>query len=190
MTASAKKNQRGQIVALAVLIAVAVVLLFRAQGITGSLGHFIHSGNGDVAVEALLDQPNPTLHWGYLQAVRSVRYQGDLRNLFAPAPLAAAPAADPGGTGNNSAAAAAAATDAGPPPPPPIPLKFYGYATRAGQAKRVFLRWDKKIFIVAEGQVIANRYKVLRIDPKAVAIQDLAEQRTEVVPLILPPNAG
>lgn len=189
MSPAPQKNQRGQAIALAVLVAVAAALLWRAQGITRGLSHFIGGGNGDAAVAALLRQPNPTLHWGYLRAVRSIRYRGDLRNLFAPAPLAAAPSADPRNAAN-SAAAAAAAANAGPPGPPPIPLKFYGYATRAGAAKRVFLRWNKKIFIAAEGQVVAHRYKILRIDPKAVAIQDLAEQRTEVVPLILPPNAG
>lgn len=188
MSRQPPKNPRGQVIALAVLVLVAIALLFRAQGLTRRISHIIGGGHNDAAVEALLRQPNPTLHWGYLRAVRSVRYRGDLRNLFAPAPLAPSPRADPGPGGPNSAAANAAA-NAGPPAPPPIPLKFYGYATREGQAKRVFLRWNDKIFIASEGQVVASRYKILRIDPKAVAIQDLAGRRTEVVPLILPPNA-
>lgn len=183
---AAKPASRGQLIALAVLVAVAAVLLWRAEGISNRLGHLIGGGNGDAAVQRLLRQPDPTLHWGYLQAVRSVRYRGELRNLFAPAPVAPS-AATPGGS---AAAAAAAQAAAGPPPPPPIPLRFYGYATRPGQTKRVFLRWNRKIFVATEGQVVAHRYKVIRIDPKAVAIEDLQEQRTEVVPLLVPPNAG
>ena len=183
--AAAKPTPRGQLIALAALVAVAAVLLWRAEGISNRLGHLIGAGNGDAAVQRLLRQPNPTLHWGYLQEVRSVRYRGELRNLFAPAPVA--PPAPAGGV---AAAAAAAQAAAGPPPPPPIPLRFYGYATRPGQTKRVFLRWNRKIFVAAEGQVVADRYKVIRIDPKAVAIEDLQEQRTEVLPLLVPPNAS
>ncbi|MGH9534944.1 MAG: hypothetical protein ACRD2E_08805 [Terriglobales bacterium] len=185
----AKRTPPGQLAALAVLIVIAAALLWRAEGLSHGLGHLMGSDHGDAAVQRLLHQPDPTLHEAYLHAVRSIRYQGELRNLFAPAPAAPLPVAsnDPGSPGS---AAAQAAANAGPPPPPPIPLRFYGYATRSGEAKRVFLQWNDKIFIATQGEVVARRYQVIRIDPKAVAIEDLQEQRTEVLPLLLPPNAG
>jgi hypothetical protein len=59
------------------------------------------------------------------------------------------------------------------PPPPPIPLKFFGFASKPGEPKRIFLSKEQDVFIAGEGEIIDRRYKVMRISPTSVEVQDL-----------------
>ncbi len=68
-------------------------------------------------------------------------------------------------------------------PPPPIPLKFYGFATQVGQAKRVFLSSGDDVFVGTEGQVINKRYKIVKINPTSVVIEDILNNNTQPIPL-------
>ncbi len=61
----------------------------------------------------------------------------------------------------------------GPPPAPPIPLKFFGFANQPGEPKRVFLSKGDDVFIAGEGEIVDRRYKVVRISPTSVEIQDV-----------------
>jgi hypothetical protein len=60
-----------------------------------------------------------------------------------------------------------------PPPPPPIPLKFFGFASHPGEPKKIFLSKGEDVFIAGEGEIVDRRYKVVRISPTSVEIQDL-----------------
>jgi hypothetical protein len=60
-----------------------------------------------------------------------------------------------------------------PPQPPPIPLKFYGFASRAGEPKKIFLKLGEDVFVAGEGEIVDRRYKVIRISPTSVQIQDV-----------------
>ena len=60
-----------------------------------------------------------------------------------------------------------------PAPPPPIPLKFYGFANSPGEPKRVFLKKNDDVFVAGEGEIVDRRYKVIRISPTSVEIQDM-----------------
>ena len=59
------------------------------------------------------------------------------------------------------------------PPPPPIPLKFFGFASRPGAPKKIFLSKDQDVFIAGEGEIVDRRYKVVHISGTSVEIQDL-----------------
>ncbi len=59
------------------------------------------------------------------------------------------------------------------PPPPPIPLKFYGFASSPGERKKIFLKQGEDVFVAGEGEIVNRRYKVIRISPTSVEIQDL-----------------
>jgi hypothetical protein len=59
------------------------------------------------------------------------------------------------------------------PPPPPIPLKFYGFASSPGEPKKIFLKQGEDVFVAGEGEIVNRRYKVIRISPTSVEIQDL-----------------
>lgn len=59
------------------------------------------------------------------------------------------------------------------PPPPPIPLKFYGFASSPGEPKKIFLKQNEDVFVAGEGEIVNRRYKVIRISPTSVEIQDM-----------------
>ncbi|MDD5541604.1 MAG: hypothetical protein PHX83_00340 [Acidobacteriia bacterium] len=72
-----------------------------------------------------------------------------------------------------------------PPPPPPIDLKYYGFATdSATKVKRVFLTNGNDIFIAAEGDIVANRYRIIRIGVNSVEVEDMKNRNRQSLPLI------
>jgi len=58
---------------------------------------------------------------------------------------------------------------------PPIPLKFYGFANSAGEPKKIFLKSasGEDVWVAGEGEIVDRRYKVIRISPTSVEIQDM-----------------
>jgi hypothetical protein len=60
-----------------------------------------------------------------------------------------------------------------PPQPPPIPLKFYGFASSAGESKKIFLKQNEDVWVAGEGEIVNRRYKVIHISPTSVEIQDM-----------------
>jgi hypothetical protein len=66
-----------------------------------------------------------------------------------------------------------------------VPLKFYGYATfrRNGRKTAYFLDGDD-IVIAAEGDVVKRRYRIVRIGPTSVTVEDTDAKRQQTVPLV------
>src|SRR5260370_24496751 len=57
-------------------------------------------------------------------------------------------------------------TSAPPPPPPPLtlPLKFFGYGTVPyGSARRTFFTDGEEVHVVAEGELLLNRFRILKV---------------------------
>jgi hypothetical protein len=72
-----------------------------------------------------------------------------------------------------------------PPPPPPITLKFYGFSTPQDNGKRTaYLLDGEEIYLVAEGDTVKRRYKILRIQANSVLIEDLDAKRQQSVPMV------
>lgn len=124
---------------------------------------------------------DPTLRLDLLAKLHDVVIAGGDRNLFqfgsAPLPPAPEPKIIPQPSPQQIAAAAAEAAkpvDPPKPPPPPITLKFYGYSSqgRPGVKKVFFLDGDD-IIVATEGQLIKNRYKVVRIGVNLVVVEDV-----------------
>jgi hypothetical protein len=69
------------------------------------------------------------------------------------------------------------------PPPPPINLKFFGFANRPGETKKVFLSQGEDVFIAAEGDIVDRRYRVLHISPTAVDVEDVLNNNRQSLPL-------
>jgi len=121
---------------------------------------------------------DPTLRLQLLLAVEGINYGGSGRNIFVeqpdapPIPIPIQPPADP--------------TPQGPPPPPPPPninLKFFGFANKAGEPKRIFLSENEDVFIAAEGDIVNRRYKVIHINPSSAEIQDVLYNHSQNIPL-------
>jgi len=120
---------------------------------------------------AVKENLDPTLRLDLLAASEQTKYEGSGRNIFVSQaepvkiPEPAAPAV--------TDQAKVAWQPPPPPPPKPIPLKFFGFASKPGEPKRIFLSAGEDVFIAGEGEIVDRRYKVLRISPNSVEIQDV-----------------
>lgn len=120
---------------------------------------------------------DPTLKLSLLAASENTKYTGNGRNIFRaeediPKPIAPPVKVDQAKT-----------EPPPPPPPPPINLKFFGFASKPGEAKRIFLSKGEDVFIAGEGDIVDRRYKVLQIGPASVTIQDVLTNNTQQIPL-------
>lgn len=116
---------------------------------------------------------DPTVRLNLLATVEGVQYKGSGRNIFrgreeAPIPKPVAPALK---------------VPTVPTGPPPINLKFYGFASKPGGIKKVFLSQGEDIFIAAEGDIINRRYHILHIGVNTVEVEDVLDKRRQVIPL-------
>jgi hypothetical protein len=71
----------------------------------------------------------------------------------------------------------------GPPPPPPINLKFFGTEVTSDGRKQAFLLHDEDVYLAAEGDIVARRYKVRSIGPGGVEVEDLSNGNVKSLPL-------
>jgi hypothetical protein len=132
--------------------------------------------SGKTAKKARLDTLDPTLRLDLLATSEQTQYEGTGRNIFVaqqeevaiPKPVA------PGHTDVAKNEAPAAPSSPPPlPPAPPIPLKFFGFASKPGEAKKVFLSQGDDVFVAGEGEIVDRRYKVVHITNGAVEVQDM-----------------
>ena len=113
---------------------------------------------------------DPTLRLGLLTSVEGVQYKGSGRNIFRGQEEAPIP----------TPVASALKTPTG---PPPINLKFYGFASKPGESRKVFLSQGEDIFIAAEGDIVNRRYRILHIGVNTVEVEDVLDKRHQVLPL-------
>ena len=59
------------------------------------------------------------------------------------------------------------------PLPTPIPLKFYGFASKPGEPRKVFLSQGEELWVAGEGEIVNRRYKVIHINATSVEMQDV-----------------
>ena len=108
----------------------------------------------------LLSVENPSLHKDGVEKARKTEYKSSGRNIFSrelpPPPPPLHPKPDPK-----------------PPILPPIkvepkvaplPVKFFGFGTVPNGTKRVaFFSDGEEVYVVAEGELLLNRFRILRI---------------------------
>ncbi|MGA8622291.1 MAG: hypothetical protein WB660_27695 [Candidatus Sulfotelmatobacter sp.] len=115
---------------------------------------------------------DPTLHLQQLASTEQIKYEGSGRNIFIAQADTSIPMPVKNGTIDKDKkdptwqVPAVAA-------PPPIPLKFFGFASHPGEPKKIFLSKGDDVFIAGEGEIVDRRYKVVRISPTSVEIQDV-----------------
>ncbi len=69
-----------------------------------------------------------------------------------------------------------------PPPPPPIPLKPLGHSLNLKGVEEAFVTDDDQLYIVHVGEVFAKKYKVLRITPSFLEVEDETSRQTIQLP--------
>jgi hypothetical protein len=122
---------------------------------------------------------DPELRYDWLRASEDTKYEGKGRNIFS----AQAPPPEPIAPANTDTQEQADAGPPPPPPPPPINLKFFGFASKPGESKKVFLSQGEDVFIASEGDTVNRRYKVVRISPASVEIEDQMNNNHQNIPL-------
>jgi hypothetical protein len=129
-------------------------------------------------IEPRLD---PTLDLTLLSQSEEIKYEGNGRNIFVEGSVAKIEKPRGHGVTDHTVATIQAAPV--PPPPPPIPLKFFGFANKAGETKKIFLANGDDIFIAGEGDIVDRRYRVLHISGTAVDVEDVINNNRQSLPL-------
>jgi hypothetical protein len=186
-------ENRKQVIVLAVVGVVALLLLARtfwpsepaatvpqtvSAGPARPSTRRTASGKLVAAMEPRLD---PTLDFESLRQSEQIKYEGNGRNIFAmftPIP----PPIKSGVTDQ----AQQILPPPPPPPPPPITMKFFGFASKPGEAKKVFLVQGEDVFIAGEGDIVNRRYRILHIStaPPAVDVEDVLNNNRQSLPMV------
>ena len=124
---------------------------------------------------------NPGLHHDKLETSRRTEYKSGGRDLFSESapPPPVSKKMDP----------APQQIQPLPPPPPPLPtlpptMKFFGYGTAPnGTSRRAFLTDGEQVFIVAEGDTLLGRYRVIKIGNASLDFEEISTGRRNSVPL-------
>jgi hypothetical protein len=122
---------------------------------------------------------DPTLHPELMAQAEDTTYSGNGRNIFSPNSVAPTPVA----IEKPKEFRPAPVVPQGPPPPPTIDLKFYGYSSKGGGTRQIFLLHGDDIFLAQQGDVVDRRYRVVAIQPFSVEIEDIPYHNTQSLPL-------
>jgi len=147
---------------------------------------------------------DPTLRLDLLAKIQAVEPEQALRNIFqygaAPPPPAppkpvALPANPPRIAMNNPPPApgrAAAPAAPGAPKAPPITFKYYGFKTSKATGRReAFLLDGDDIIIAGENDSVkGGRYRILRIGPTTITIEDTQFKASQTLTLQEDPSAA
>jgi hypothetical protein len=129
---------------------------------------------------------DPTLDLRRLAETEQTKYTGTGRNIFVaqaeeiPKAIAPAQIEETGPIGPPAPPP--------PPPPPPITLKFFGFANKPGEPKKIFLSQDGDVFIAVEGDIVNRRYKIVHITPTSVEVEDVLYNNRQSIPLTQAPG--
>ncbi len=128
----------------------------------------------------VLDSSDPRLRLGILEASRKIKYEAGGRNIFrmeaAVIPHVDAPVRPIGPEFYQPPP---------PPPPPPIPLNYYGFASKPGETKKIFLqlKGTDDVIVAGQGDIVARRYKVIQIQTNSVMMEDVLNNNRQPIPL-------
>src|SRR5882762_4187922 len=138
------------------------------------------ASSGTVAVAQnyrLLSVENPAPHTDRREAARKTEYKINGRNPFSP--IAAPP------TSQVPVPVVPQRERSGPPveslpPPPEIPpnMHFFGYGTVPnGTSRRAFFTDGEDVFIVSEGEVFLNRFRILKVNNASLDFEEVSSGR-------------
>jgi|GEM_PF-3602188 len=117
---------------------------------------------------------DPALNSAQLQRSENTLYEGTGRNIF-------------------STSVEDRATQNSPQPRPSPPgrtpkiarpefaLKFFGFSTTANSPRTIFLSLGNDIFVGTEGEIVDRRFKIVRIAPEFVDVEDLLDDSPHTI---------
>jgi len=69
------------------------------------------------------------------------------------------------------------------PAPPPVTLKVMGYSEGAAGVQEAMVSDEDQVFVVHAGDSVGSRYKVIKITPTAVTVEDATIHQTVDLPV-------
>jgi|SRR5579859_222039 len=183
MKIGAEDKKKFQLMLGLLAIAVIVVLYNLIGGPSSPSGPAPQTASNSTAKKdsTVDDSLDPSLRLDILQASENVTYHEGGRNIFAidqtpiPAPVS--------GVRNNPAYNAPPVVTPTVPAAAEIPLKFYGFANKTGEQKKVFLSDGGEHFIAKEGDIIDRRYRVVQISNSSLTVEDVLSNNKQSIPL-------
>jgi hypothetical protein len=164
-------NRRKQILLLSGLLVLLLVVAYSQFHTTDYAAPTLPAFNG---VFSPLPVENPALRLDLLDRLKKFEYQGSHRNIFNAALPPPPPPAVP------VAAAPPKSAPAPPPGPPPlvVPATFFGYVTDAHTgAKRAFFNDGDDVYVVAVGETLLGRYRLLQLGNNTAQVEETATGR-------------
>jgi hypothetical protein len=149
----------------------------------------VSRGRGPIVITEQVERTNPTLRFDWLKNSEDREFAGVKRNIFGaeaePAEKSEVVAKGPKCPGDPACPPPPPVCPGPDPrcPPPPINLKFYGFASKPGEPKRVFLSSGDDVFVASEGEVVNRRYRVVKILNTSVEIEDVLNNNKQTIPL-------
>ncbi len=163
-------KQKKQFVVLAVLLLIAgfIWFLYLDHGrpvLTADAGSLPQNPK-------LLSVENPQLHIPAVDRARKTEYKSGGRNIFSrelpPPPVRA----------TDKKRKPEPPPPPPPPPPPtvaPLPAKFFGYGTVPnGTIRLAFFNDGENTYVIAEGELLLNRFRILRIGNANLEYEDVS----------------
>ena len=124
-----------------------------------------------------LSRYDPGLNLELLKKVQSRPWSPVGRDPFSfQSPTAPQPTA-------SAAPQAAAQAPAPPAPPPPAPLKAVGYSDMPGGVREAYVSYEDQVYSVHEGDTIADKFKVLKVSPTQVEVEDASSKEKLKLPI-------
>jgi hypothetical protein len=167
------------------LMLVAVLLIVRVyrKGEARSAQATDHERGAKSTATASLE--DPTLRLDVLERAQAIEYHGEGKNIFREREQVEIPKVNVSPLLHNPKMPPQMAHSAPPAPPPPMPinLTFYGFTHRAGEKPMVFLTQGGDIWIASEGDVVKRQYKIIRITPSTVEVEDLLNNNRQTLRL-------
>jgi len=174
-------KQKKQLVVLAALLLIAGFIWFL----------YLDHGRSVLTADAgslpqnpkLLSVENPQLHFSAVDRARKTEYKSGGRNIFSrelpPPPPPKNPLPKPVDPNIPKE-----------PPPvviptvPPLPVKFFGFGTVPnGTVRLAFFTNGEEIYVVAEGELLLNRFRILRIGNANLEYEELSSGLRGTAPL-------
>ena len=126
---------------------------------------------------------DPRLRLDLLANSESVVYEGAGKNIFRAAPDVVIPKIKVSPLFSMQPEFPETVVTSGSPPPPTINLKFFGYSSGKGERPKAFLSQGDDVWVAQEGDVVNRQYKVVRITPTAVEVEDLLNNNRQSIRL-------
>ncbi len=189
-------EDKKKVAAMAVLVVVAILIGVRAISSFGALGASAPTSPAVAVTPAPAAAARPTrkkgpapqvrentldprLRWDILLASQKLEYAGGKRNIFRmeDPPVVIPPPVAPVVTNQPPPGPPP------PPPPPPITLRFFGFASRPGEPKKVFLAEGAEVFVAKEGDIVDRRYRIVQINNNSVLVEDVLNNNRQSIQL-------